>query len=270
MLPVEVFFSALFGLVFGSFLNVCIVRLPHGESIVRPRSRCLSCSTPIRSTDNIPVLSWVLLRGRSRCCGQAIALRYPLVEITTAGLFVGCLLAFGPSIEAISMALLCWLLLGLAWMDAETYLLPDAFTIPGIFLGFAYTGIHRSNPGAIVFQSVLPAAGIAGGLLAVALLYQLVRRRQGMGMGDVKLGALLGAWLGWQLSALALFLAVVTAASAGIFWMALGRRRVAAKEKTQAVGGPLRLPFGAFLASAGIVSVFAGEWLLRWYLQFFH
>jgi leader peptidase (prepilin peptidase)/N-methyltransferase len=270
MLPVELVFSALFGLVFGSFLNVCIVRLPRGESIAHPRSHCRTCGTAIRSSDNVPLLSWLLLRGRSRCCGQSIPLQYPLVEAATAVLFVACAVWFGLGVEGAGMAALCWLLLGLAWMDAETYLLPDVFTLPGVALGLVYAGWNGSPVGWSVVHSLVSAAAIGGTLLAVSLLYRLIRRREGMGLGDVKLGAMLGAWLGWELASVALFLAVVTGAIAGIGWAASRQLQKDGNEKqAQPAEEPLRLPFGAFLASAGIVAVFTGKWLLAWYLRFF-
>jgi leader peptidase (prepilin peptidase)/N-methyltransferase len=258
MLPVEIVFAALFGLVFGSFLNVCIVRLPRGESVVHPASHCVACGTPIRPLDNIPLLSWLLLRGRSRCCQQPVALRYPLVEAASALLLVACLLAFGLTVAGVGMAVLCWVLLGLAWMDAETFLLPDAFTLPGLALGLVYQGLIAGIRGAGL--SFLSAAICGGLLLVIALLYKAVRRREGMGMGDVKLAAMLGAWLGWKFFGVVLFLAVLTGAAFGI---ALILRRGTGQK------GPLRVPFGTFLAGAGIVAVFAGPRVLAWYVGFF-
>ena len=131
-------FVVLLGLAFGSFLNVCISRLPRHESIVRPRSRCPRCAAPIAAGDNIPILSWILLRGRCRHCNQSIAWRYPAVEFATAALFLLSLLFFGLTVAGIGMAILSFLLLGLAVMDAETMRLSDAFSLPGIALGILY------------------------------------------------------------------------------------------------------------------------------------
>jgi leader peptidase (prepilin peptidase)/N-methyltransferase len=131
----------LFGLAFGSFLNVCISRLPRHESIVHPRSRCPRCRAGIQAADNIPILSWILLRGRCRVCRWPIPWRYPAVEFATAALFLLSFLRFGLGVVAIGMAVLCFLLLGLAVMDAETMRLPDAFTLTGIVLGILYSGI---------------------------------------------------------------------------------------------------------------------------------
>jgi leader peptidase (prepilin peptidase)/N-methyltransferase len=263
MLPVELVFIALFGLALGSFLNVCIIRLPRGESIVQPGSRCPLCLAPIRPGDNIPVLSWVLLRGYSRCCRNPISLRYPAVEALTALLFVACLLGFGLSVNGIGMAVFCWLLLGLAWMDAETYLLPDAFTLPGIGAGVLYQALRSPHAQAwfSALHSMLSAAAVGAILFFVALAYKTLRKRDGMGMGDVKLGAMLGAWLGWELAGVALFLSILAGAIAGI-GLSLSRRSSGDKQ-------PLRLPFGSFLAVAGVVTIFAGKPLLGWYLRFF-
>src|SRR5271163_1129073 len=134
-------FTVLAGLAFGSFLNVCISRLPRHESVVSPRSRCPQCLTPILTRDNIPLLSWALLRGRCRSCGVRIAVRYPLVEAVTAALFLLCFLEFGLTPRGIASAVLCWLLVGLAATDAETLMLPDALTLPGLALGVIYSGL---------------------------------------------------------------------------------------------------------------------------------
>ena len=266
MLLLEVVFAVLFGLVFGSFLNVCIVRLPKGESIVRPPSHCRSCGQPIRPLDNVPLLSWIILRGLSRCCKEPIPLVYPLVEAGTAFLFVGSCLLYGFGIEGICASLFCWLLFGLIWMDAREYLLPDAFTLPGIMLGilchYALPG-EESRTRAALF-STASAAAIGGVLMLTALLYKLIRRRDGMGFGDVKLGAMTGAWLGWRLGAVSLFIAVLTGAVTGLVLTARRSTGVGAERLE-----PGRLPFGAFLAGAGILTVFAGKPMLAWYMGFF-
>jgi len=252
--------AVLFGLALGSFLNVCIVRLPRGESVVAPPSHCTHCQTPVLARDNLPIVSWVLLGGRCRACKAKISVRYPLVELASAILFAGCLLTFGVGAEGAGMAIFCWLLLGLALMDAETFLLPDAFTLPGIVLGVVYRGVlgHAFRP------ALLGAIAIGGVLLMVRMLYRLIRRREGMGFGDVKLGAMLGAWLGWQLGSVALFVAIVSGAVGGLVLAALHSR-----DANSTPGGAARIPFGSFLAAAGVMTVFCGEALLSWYLGFF-
>lgn len=159
------------------------------------------------------------------------------------------------------MALFCWLLLGLALIDAEFFLLPDAFTLPGILLGLVYRGLLAPRLWFGVLNALLAAAAVGGVLLLISLVYKLIRRREGMGLGDVKLGAMLGAWLGWQVAGLVLFLAIVAGAIGGI--------GLIITRHSQARSEPLQLPFGTFLAAAGIFSIFAGAHLLHWYLAFF-
>jgi len=281
----------LLGLAFGSFLNVCISRLPRHESIVRPRSRCPKCGAAIRSFDNVPLLSWLLLRGRCRACRWRIPWRYPAVELATAALFLLCFLRFGITPGSIGMAILCFLLLGLAVMDAETMRLPDAFTWTGIGLGVVWSGALW-----LVSQEFSPALRSPGGIgvfypsalgrhpgdwqiaavnliasavwafvaflviLAIRGVHWLIRRHEGMGLGDAKLLAMIAAWLGPMLTLLTLFLAVIGSALVGIVWILIRGRRGAMS---------LRLPFGAFLCAAAIYAIFAGEPILAWYLKFF-
>lgn len=259
-------FVLLLGLVFGSFLNVCIVRLPQGASVVAPASRCVGCHHPVRKRDNIPVLSWILLRGRCRDCGTRISIRYPLVEVLTAILFILCLLSFGMGFTAVSMAVFCWLLLGLLWMDAETFLLPDAFTLPGIVLGLIYSAAASDSVLRGLERALLGGVAVAGFLWLVSAVYRLVRRRDGMGFGDVKLGAMLGVWLGWEMGSVCLFLAIVAGAVGGL--LIAGLRQAKAPD-AHAVFADAHIPFGTFLAAAGLLTVFAGAPLLRWYLAFF-
>jgi leader peptidase (prepilin peptidase) / N-methyltransferase len=265
-------FFALSGLLLGSFLNVCILRLPAGESIVTPRSHCRHCHQPIANRDNIPVLSWLLLSAACRICGSRISWRYPLTELTTCALFIICCLRFPPAV-AVGWAVLCFLLLGLAVMDAETLLLPDLFTLPGLAAGVVFATLRPSlesgnwNGGLILLGagwSLFSAAVAAAALLLIAGIYWLVRRRMGMGMGDVKLVAMLGAWLGLQLAALTLFLAVILGALYGV-GMILFRN----KQDTEPPG-QLAVPFGTMLCVAGLYCVFLGQRTLGWYLQFFH
>jgi leader peptidase (prepilin peptidase)/N-methyltransferase len=293
-------FVTLLGLAFGSFLNVCISRLPGHESIVRPGSRCPRCSAPVRARDNVPLLSWFALHGRCRQCGWRIPWRYPAVEAATAAAFVLCFLRFGPSVYGIGMSVLCFLLLGLAVTDAETMRLPDAFTLPGIGLGIAYSGllfgITGQTPGAFLLPgsrssdmlyrgaflgtarwspaaTAMVASAIWALLAAVVILtirwlYFLARHKVGMGIGDAKLLAMIAAWLGPALTLLTLFLGVVGAAIAGLIWLEIShiwqRRGDGGRP-----GLALRLPFGSFLCAAAIYAIFAGEPLVRWYLKFF-
>jgi len=272
-------FAVLAGLAFGSFLNVCVCRLPRHESVVAPRSRCPVCLRSILNRDNIPVLSWVLLRGRCRSCGARIPIRYPLIEAATAALFLLCLLRFGSSLAGVGAAVFCWLLLGLAATDAETMLLPDALTLPGLAIGVVYSGLRDSPLGSplglplgsllglplgspfswrAVGESLLWAGCAGGFILLIRGAYWLVRRREGIGLGDAKLLAMIAAWLGLWPTVLSLFLGVVGAAVYGLLLVAVRRGR------TQS----LRVPLGAFLSAAAIFTVFEGDAVIRWYLSF--
>jgi leader peptidase (prepilin peptidase)/N-methyltransferase len=246
------------GLVFGSFLNVCIARLPHHQSIARPRSRCPHCGAAIAAYDNIPLLSFLILRGRCRACRAAIAWRYPTIEFATAALWLLCWLQYGPTLVALGMAVLSFLLLGLAAMDAETLRLPDAFTFPGIALGILYSGalcgrIHCA------LMSAAWAAAAAALLLAVAGGYWLLRGRMGMGLGDAKLIAMIAAWLGPAGALLVLFLGVLASALYGI-----GASIIKRKFDPAAA-----LPLGSFLCAAAIYAMFQGQHVIAWYAGFF-
>ena len=266
-------FFALFGLVMGSFLNVCIVRLPLGESVVRPRSHCRRCGHPIASWDNIPVLSWILLRAGCRSCRARISWRYPAIESSCCALFLACCLRFSPALAA-GWALLCFLLLGLAVMDAETFLLPDRFTLPGLAAGLVFFCLRPGLEGNVwAWRTAIRAAGsslLAAGVAAAFLLfisgvYWLARHRAGMGLGDVKLLAMLGAWLGLWQTGLVLFLAVIVGGCYGVGLILAGRGRENAVPSNQ-----LQVPFGTMLSLAGLYSIFLGEPTLGWYLKFFH
>lgn len=251
-------FIAVTGLMFGSFLNVCISRLPHHQSIVRPRSRCPHCGAAISARDNIPLLSFLFLGGRCRACQRPIAWRYPAIEFVNAALWILCWLKYGPTLQAAGMAVLCFLLLGFAAMDAETMRLPDAFTLPGILLGILYSGLigHHVR---CYFLSAVWAAAAAAVIFAISAIYWLFRRRRGMGVGDAKLLAMIAAWLGPGSTLVVLFLASVGAAVYGIV-ISLARRRFQAT---------LPLPFGSFLCAAALYAVFQGRQTLVWYLGYF-
>lgn len=272
---VFVFAAICAGLLFGSFLNVCIARLPRRQSVVRPGSHCPRCGAPIRPWNNVPLLSYGLLRGRCRACGAGISARYPLVEASLAALWAGCALRFGPGLPALEASLACFLLLGLLAMDAETLLLPNAFTLPGAALGVCQALLPGGGLAAALHLGAgapvpLPAPkpwinSLLGALLGAGLLwlvrasYRAIRGREGMGLGDVKLAALLGAWLGVGGSLLALFGGVILGAAAGAAMLA-GRGKKAAA---------LQLPFGSFLCAAGLGVVLRGREMLTWYFHFF-
>jgi leader peptidase (prepilin peptidase) / N-methyltransferase len=250
---VVVVYASLCGLVVGSYLNVVIYRLPRGLSTVLPRSRCPVCGSPIRARDNLPVLSYLLLRGRCRWCGAPIARRYPLIELATGALFAACALRFGPTFEALTAALFCALMIVLAAIDVEHYLLPDRITLPGIVAGLA---LQPWIAGGDFRAALLGAALGAGVLLAVRAAWSLIRHEEGMGLGDVKMLALIGAFLGWRGAAVAFVVAVVAGAAVGLGLVALRRG-----------GLRRRLPFGLFLAGGGLIALFWGRALSAAYLR---
>jgi len=258
-------FVVLLGLAFGSFLNVCISRLPQHKSVVTPRSRCPQCGTAIRASDNIPLLSWAVLRGRCRGCRRSIAWRYPAVEFGTAALFLLAYLRFGLTLMGIAMMVLTFLLLGLAAMDAETMRLPDAFTLPGILLGIVFAGLlpaptfpdHLAHAGLAALCAVL--AGLV--ILTIRWVYFLWRGVEGMGMGDAKLLAMIAAWLGPGLTLVTLFLGALSASVVGLLWIAIARRQESPMTA--------RIPFGSFLCGAALYAIYQGPASLGWYMQFF-
>ena len=245
-------YAALAGLIVGSYLNVVVHRLPRGLSTVRPRSRCPACGAGIGARDNLPVVSWLLLRGRCRHCGTLIGWRYPVVELGTAALFVACLERFGPTLEAAVAALLGCLLLALAMIDAEHYLLPDRLTLPGIVVGLAVQ--PWIDWGGLVAAALGAALG-GGLLLALWGVWLLVRGEEGMGLGDAKMLAMIGAFLGWKGVLVTLFVGSLVGSAVGLGLIASGRG-----------GMKSRLPFGVFLALGGGVALFWGRALVDAYL----
>ncbi|MGH7313112.1 MAG: prepilin peptidase [Candidatus Rokuibacteriota bacterium] len=234
------------GAVVGSFLNVVILRLPKGQSLVRPASHCGSCGKPIRWFDNIPVLSFLWLRARCRQCGARISWRYPVVEATTALLFALAAGHLGWGLELIGAWLLLAVLVVIAAIDLEHQVIPDSISLPVIAAGLALSFV---TPSRSWIDSLL---GIAvGGGIPFAII---VLSRGGMGGGDMRLGALIGAFLGWQLAVLSLFMAVLLGGVAATALLIAGRK-----------GRKDRIPFGPFLAWSGAMSLFWGDALLRWY-----
>jgi leader peptidase (prepilin peptidase)/N-methyltransferase len=244
--------AAVLGLAVGSFLNVVIHRVPRGVSLIRPGSRCPYCDGAVRARDNIPVLSWLLLRGRCRRCGAPISPRYPLLEGLIAVLFVACVERFGFTLHALVAAVFCCLLVALAAIDLEHFLLPDRLTFPGIALGW----LAQIWLPTTLLEAVIGAFVGAGVLILLINVWYWLRDEESMGLGDVNMLAMIGAFLGWQGVVSTLFFASVLGAAVGIALVAT--RRLTLKGK---------LPFGFFLALGGLVSLFVGETLIRWYVQ---
>ena len=245
----------LLGLAVGSFLNVVIHRVPRKESVVRPPSRCPACETPIRPRDNIPVLSWLLLRGRCRHCGAPIAARYPAVELLTGVLFAAVAARLVDSWALPAFLVLTAALVALSAVDLERYLIPNRILYPALFLSAALLVGAAAVDGA--WTDLRDAA--IGGAVAWSLLFliHLVSPR-GMGFGDVRLAGLIGLHLGWLSVGhvfVGLFAGFAVAAVAGVALIATGVR--SRKD---------RIPFGPFLAAGGLVAVFVGEAVLDWYL----
>lgn len=240
--------AAAYGMVFGSFLNVVVHRLPRGMSLLRPGSHCPACGTPVRWFDNVPVLSYLLLRGRCRACRVAISPRYPLVELASGALTVAVVARFGLTLSGLEAMLLVMLLLPLAFIDLEHHLLPDVLTLPGIAVGLAGSLVGGLVP---LFDAATGAAVGAAVPYAVIVIYRWLRGAEGMGLGDVKLLAMIGAFLGWRGVLLTLGLAATAGALLGLTLIALGRGR-----------RDTELPFGTFLAFAAMIVLFAGNRLL--------
>jgi leader peptidase (prepilin peptidase)/N-methyltransferase len=243
--------AALFGLIAGSYLNVVIHRLPRGQSTVLPRSACPACGAPIAARDNLPLISFLLLGGRCRACRAPIGWRYPLVEAATAGLWVACMERYGLSLAAAAAALFCCLMVALALIDLEHFILPDVLTLPGIAAGLA---LQPWLPWGGLWHAVAGAALGAAVLLAIWAAWYLLRGEEGMGLGDVKMLALVGAFLGWQGTLVTLFFASLTGAVTGLALMARG-----------GAGMRSKLPFGFFLALGGLIALFAGREIAAWY-----
>jgi leader peptidase (prepilin peptidase)/N-methyltransferase len=283
---------AIVGLVLGSFLNVCISRIPRDESIVSPRSCCPRCGRPIRWCHNIPVVSFVLLKGRCAECRQPISFRYPEVELLTAALFIGCCAKFGFTLELLKFSLFSFLLVGLIFMDAETGLLPREFTYSGIGLGLLFAWIVPGHGSGTEFllallgmhinlgvrqlsllDSVIAIAFGAAFFYSIWAIYYLVRQRHGLGFGDIALIAMCGAFLGLKLTVFVLFAAPIVGS---LFAIALLLRN-AFDRASPASGGQRRctadmlrvgeVPFGVFLGGCSLLAIFWGDAGWRYYLR---
>jgi leader peptidase (prepilin peptidase)/N-methyltransferase len=248
--PAMTALMALFGLAIGSFLNVCIYRLPRRMSIVSPPSRCSACGHRLSWFENIPLVSYMVLRGRCCSCRAPVSLQYPIVELITAAMFAGLWWYYGPDLLLVPRLLLGCALIVLFFVDLEHQLLPNAITLPGILIGFVFSLL--TEPGWI---SSLLGVLLGGGVLyATAEGYYRIRGEEGLGMGDVKMLAMIGAFLGWQLTLVTLFMASFAGSNIGGLLILFG-------------GGGMKtaLPFGTFLALGAAISATAGPSLLNWY-----
>jgi leader peptidase (prepilin peptidase)/N-methyltransferase len=244
-------FVFLFGTAVGSFLNVCIYRLPGSLSIIRPRSMCPSCKTQIAFYDNIPILSYLWLRGRCRRCGATISLRYPVVE-TTAGLFAVALFTrHGVAPEGFILYAFVAALLVVTFIDLDHQIIPDVITYPGILVGFLSSFVVDH----ITYKESLMGILLGGGsLFLVASVYYLLTRKEGMGGGDIKLLAMVGAFLGWKAVIFTIFVgsAIGTVVGVAVALRTHGGRKMA-------------VPFGPFLSLGALLFLFCGQQIIGWY-----
>ena len=285
------------GLAFGSFLNVCIYRLPRGISVVHPRSTCPGCQQPIAFYDNVPILSWLLLRGRCRRCQSPISPRYLIVELLTGLLFLACYGHFGLTLASLKYCTMGYLLLGLIFTDAETQLLPDKMTLTGLALGLGFSLLIPVNdlvsqilPGLVA----LPGAGSSWRILSLldsltgavvgasfiygaGAIYLRARGREGMGFGDVKLMAMVGSFLGIRLTIFTIFTGSIAGSLFGLWTLAAvwikrtHRRKLRPRIQRHAWASAtvafqrFPMPFGVFLGAMAIVALFFGNQFLGWY-----
>jgi leader peptidase (prepilin peptidase)/N-methyltransferase len=266
-----------FGLIIGSFLNVCIYRLPRHESVVTPGSHCPGCGKPVRPYDNIPVISYLWLRGRCRFCRQRISLQYPIVESLAALAFFACALQWGPTPPALVNSLFLSAVLVLIFTDYHHQILPNVITLPGVAAGFLLSPLQAENllrdAGDILAgnlagsvypanaEAVLPwissalGALIGGGtLFLVGFGYRLFRKRQGLGEGDMKMMAMVGAFLGWRHALLIIFAGSFLGSIVGVLAIIFFGKTLQTK-----------LAFGIFLGIASIILLFYGNAFLHWY-----
>lgn len=253
-IPIEVVMLVfMFGLCVGSFLNVCIYRIPSSKSIVYPGSMCPHCGVKIRFYDNIPLLSYLLLRGRCRNCRTPISVRYPLVELLSAVLAAAVLLKYGLTPEAAVIFGFIAVLVVIAFIDIDHRIIPDVISLPGIAAFFLAA---RLLPSVTWIDSAIGILAGGGILFLVAWLYHLIARKEGMGGGDIKLLAMIGAMIGWKGVLFTIFASSATGTIVGLIVMLVKRQNM-----------KLAVPFGPFLALGAVVYLFCGPQVIAWYLH---
>jgi len=246
-------FAFVFGAVIGSFLNVCICRMPRDESIVSPPSHCPHCSYRIRWYDNIPLLSYLVLRGKCRGCGAHISLQYPLVELINGLLTLALFYRFGPSLTFLSLFLFCSGLVTITFIDIEHQIIPDEISLSGIVIGFAFSFFLPWQGWLNSLSGILLGGGC---LLLVAYGYHWLTGREGMGGGDIKLLAMMGAFLGWKAVPFIVFSASLVGSVVGVSLILFQKR-----------DGKLAIPFGPYLAAGAVLYIFYGRQIIQWYLN---
>ncbi len=247
--------SFLFGALIGSFLNVCILRIPEKKSIVSPPSHCPGCGAGIRFYDNIPVLSYLFLLGKCRNCGERISPRYPLIELITAVASLTCFFYFGLTLAWFGFFILVASLIVITFIDLDHRIIPDVISLPGIVVGFAFSFFL---PHITWVQSLIGIAVGGGSLLMVAVIYEAITKQEGMGGGDIKLLAMLGAFLGWEGVLFVIMASSLLGTLVGGSVMLLAGR-----------DGKYAIPFGPFLSLGAVLYLFWGGVIIRWYLGLF-
>ncbi|HUL00343.1 MAG TPA: prepilin peptidase [Nitrospirota bacterium] len=274
---IVIIMALIFGLIVGSFLNVCIARLPRGRSIVTPRSHCPRCRYSIKFFDNIPIISFIILRGKCRNCGEPISWRYPFVELTNGVLYAWTVQEFWITGEAFLIMALCSSLIAITFIDFDHQIIPDAITLPGMLVGLALAPVFMSvlnDPLPFQLDQFLPHAGphlkgflnsligllLGGGpLLAIGWIWEKLRHVEAMGGGDVKLMGMVGSFLGWKGALLTIMLGAFIGSVAGLILI------IIKKHKMERV-----IPFGPFLALGTLMTAFYGPDIISWYLGLIH
>jgi leader peptidase (prepilin peptidase)/N-methyltransferase len=262
-------FAIALGAIVGSFLNVCIARWPANESVVSPRSRCPRCGKQIAWYDNVPLLSWLALRGRCRGCGEPISSVYPLVELVVALSWLAALLQFGPTFVALRVAIFATLLLGIMLTDATHYIIPDGFTAFGMVWAFvaatlaAFLG--ETSPFATLYDGLIGACVGAGAIAIAGWLGEIAFKKEAMGFGDVTLMAMVGAHLGAERTLLTVFIGALLGAVT-FLGLVFPIEWIRSRRRGTAVELPL-VPFGVFLAPAAFIVLLWGSALIDWYLH---
>jgi len=249
---IEIILIFILGLIVGSFSNVCICRIPKNESIIFPASHCPKCSSPIKPVDNIPLLSYILLKGRCRNCKSKISIQYPIVELLSGLIYLIIYLAYGLSVQTLIYIILSSALIIIAFIDLNQQIVPDVISLPGIVIGFIvsffvpYISFINSGLGILVGGGIILIIGMAG---------SVIFKKEAMGGGDVKLAAMIGAFLGWRYIIISLFLGFFLGALAGII---LIMSKIKSREDT--------VPFGPFIVLGSYITLLCGEKIISWYL----
>ena len=251
---IEVIIIFILGLVIGSFSNVCIYRIQKNESIVFPASHCTSCQTPIKAMDNIPLLSYFLLKGKCRNCGENISIRYPIVEFLTGVVYILIFLIYGRSLQTFIYAILSSALIIISFIDLDEQIIPDEISLPGIVLGFL---ISFFVPYISYFNSLFGILTGGGIIFLIALAGLVIFKKEAMGGGDVKLAAMIGAFIGWRYIILSLFIGFFIGAVTGIVLILS-----IVKNKDDII------PFGPFIVLGSILTILWGKDLLSWYFGY--